>query len=127
MEPLVEGLKMALAKGHSIEAAKASFKNAGYSSEEVDAAARAVQIPDFQPRKPAPTLKEDIPKPSEPKVPTPKEKMNHEVSGYGEKPKMKSKLGWIILIVGALIILGGVITAFIFKTELSSFFSRLFP
>ena len=42
-EQIIEGLKMGLAKGYSMEQTAASFKNAGYSAEEVDEAVQSLQ------------------------------------------------------------------------------------
>jgi len=55
-EELISGMKNALARGYSIEQAKQSFINAGYSRDEVDAAASSLYgvIPRFpQPTAPA--------------------------------------------------------------------------
>ena len=157
MEHIVEGLKMALAKGHSIEAAATSFKNAGYHPKDVDAAVREVQTPNFQPRQTpppkhnAPTPTKETPTPKRPsfierifsskkkspivetspdeskKESTPKNLESQEVSKYGEKPKPKKKILWIILGIAILVLIGIVVTGFIFKTEIANFFARLFP
>ena len=46
-EELVEGIKLAVAKGSTLREAMMSFYNSGYSREDIEEAARAIQIPQF--------------------------------------------------------------------------------
>jgi len=101
-EEILEGLKVALSKGESLRDAMMSFYNAGYKKEEIEDAARALQMQQFQQVQPTstqPPIKQVQPvqqakperriqKPvAKPKYP----KTIQKVSGYGEKPKRQVK------------------------------------
>ncbi|MBA7668268.1 hypothetical protein ES703_76378 [subsurface metagenome] len=54
-EEILEGLKVALSKGESFRDAMMSFYNAGYKKEEIEDAARALQMQQSQQVQPTPT------------------------------------------------------------------------
>jgi len=52
---ILEGLRSSLAKGKSLKQTMISFYNAGYKKEEIEEAARALQVQQFQQIQPHPT------------------------------------------------------------------------
>lgn len=132
---LIEGLRIALAKGYTLEQAMMSFYNAGYPKEEIEEAARILlyhpsqtlthpdkEVPEKlkKPVKALPSTRPATGKPSKEKEKT------AAVSVYGEKEKTKTKAVISILIIILfilLVILGGII---IFKDALINFFANLF-
>ena len=93
-QDILEGLKNALAKGHSLEHAMTSFHNAGYSNQEIEEAARQLHKPTHEVQKqpvpkekPKQVAKPVETKPTEVKEEQPEEKKltKQEVSKYEEK------------------------------------------
>jgi len=149
-QDIVEGLKIATAKGESLQKAMTSFYNAGYEKNEIEEAARTFQgksqIPSTQNLQSFPRT--IIAKPS---FSIPKKMQNiplgntiQKVSNYGEvtpsapkeipsqkvseynSPTMKNSL-WIVLLIILLIgLIGSLIGLFIFQDEILSFFSSIF-
>lgn len=74
-EDILEGLKIAVLKGESLQQAMQSFFNAGYKKEEIEEAARQLQSQSVQ-------------QPIQPKVLQPGTPVQ-KVSSYGEEPKQK--------------------------------------
>ena len=122
-QDILEGLKNALAKGHSLEHAMTSFHNAGYSNQEIEEAARQLHKPTHEVQKqPAPKEKpKPVAKPVEKHVeekpaevkPEEKKLTKQEVSKYEEKTKPKGKLWLIILIVAFVIVALGLVASLI--------------
>jgi hypothetical protein len=132
-EELVEGLRMAVSRGESLEKAMTSFYNAGYQKTDIEQAAAAmVQSPSFvqtaqQPQQfpqknipPKPVIGQ--PKPLIPSVST----SVQGVSDYGKKPNKKGLAITIVLSILLLLLLGVLAAVILFKEELSNFFSGLF-
>ncbi len=184
-EDIVEGLRLALARGEPLQKAMMSFYNSGYLKQDIESAARELQNPPLlsssyskplsppsSPSSPQPSsqmLKPvsappkpfvstspaqsqvkpiaeaklmpienkseetfDVPSPQTPFVEDKSETANREinpqkVSSYGaEKP---SKLGTALifaLVFFLLVLVGALIGTFLFKEELTVFFSKLF-
>ncbi len=141
-QEIFNGLKTALAKGYSLKHAMMSFYNAGYKKEEIEGAARAIQIerlgqqtsPGAQARvvrstKPT-QAKTTAPKTIFSKTTKPdpnlKKEVKQVVSNYEQEQGKKSNTSFIILIVVLVILLAGLAGVFFFKTELVEFFNNLF-
>ena len=115
-EEIIEGLKYAVARGETLPKAMMSFYNAGYSKQDIEEAARALQAPQLpQTQQPGQPFQQPLQQPSQiPKAPTPQ-----RVSAYGEKPKGMGK-GLIMVLVFCLILLLGILVAvFLFRDELA--------
>jgi len=147
---IYEGLRNALSRGYSLQIAMTSFHNAGYKKEEIEEAARALHqhpsTPLSHPEKPVPkemqkpvhkvSTKKPVlkQKPTEIKKPVPKtieqkpamQKPGQVISKYEEKPKQKSKLGLILIILALIIILLGIVTIILFRKEVMDLISSIF-
>ncbi len=129
---LVEGLRVALAKGHTLEQAMMSFYNAGYIKEEIEEAARVLVYHPSQtlahPEKPTP---EHLTKPAKAlpiqkqAKPLKEKPATKSVSVYDETKNPRSKT--IILLISVLFILLVLLGSLIlFKDSLINFFTNLF-
>jgi hypothetical protein len=141
-EEIIEGLRIAVSKGESLEKAMTSFYNAGYKKEEIEEAAAAmVQIQSFdQPiSQPNPLQQKDtVPQPTQPIKPqpasslskpltqSPPKAMSGKVSDYEKKPGGKGMIITIVLVVLLLLLLAILAGVILFKTELSNFFNNFF-
>jgi len=130
---LIEGLRIALAKGYTLEQAMMSFYNAGYPKEEIEEAARILLYHPSQilshPKEPIP---EEMKKPVKGKaLPTTKPKKfalpsRQGVSIYDEEEKSKTKavISVLVLVLFVLLVaLGGII---LLKDRLINFFAQIF-
>ena len=137
---IIEGLRLALSRGYTLEKAMMSFYNAGYGKDDIESAARELYQHPSQPLShPLKKTPAELKKPIEKVKPLPsamniseavnktkkvEEKKIGVVSTY-EEPKSKGKSITIIIIL--LILLGIGLTGVIFyKDQLISFFSNLF-
>lgn len=123
---LEEGLKGALARGESLKQAMISFYNAGYKKEEIEKAARALQIQQQKQPRPPQTQQiqpKPIQKPLKPikKLSQPKSRSIQRVSNYGQQPKPKKKSPLIILIIFLVMLLGALTSLFLFKEQILEF------
>ncbi|MCX6749808.1 MAG: hypothetical protein NTW17_03670 [Candidatus Pacearchaeota archaeon] len=136
-EEIIEGLRIAVSKGESLEKAMTSFYNAGYKKEEIEQAAAAmVQVPSFaqsaqQISQPMQFQQKNImPQPvsgqSRPLIQQPPAAVAQNVSDYGKKPSRKGLAITIVLFIMLLLLLGVLAAVILFKTELSNFFGSLF-
>jgi len=115
-EQIVEGLRLALSRGYTLEQAMMSFFNAGYKKEDIEEAARALSThPEHPLSHPEKEIPEHLKRPEEKK----------KISKYEEKTKPKGKLITILLIIFLFIIIATIVGIFIFKQELIDFFARL--
>jgi|ETNmetMinimDraft_2_1059921.scaffolds.fasta_scaffold82106_2 hypothetical protein len=121
---LIEGIKQALARGHSLQQAMESFYYAGYPKEEIEKAARAIQGIHINPI---------VEKKPQKKILEPKKKLSpiQKVSNYPTQPtqlpipqkisnykRQKTKPGrdWVlILMLAGLFILVGVLLFLLFR------------
>jgi len=143
-EEIVEGLRAAIARGESLEKAMTTFYNSGYSKEDVEEAASALESPKIPQvkaqtsQKPIPTSPPKAtsdfktPEPTSPKVeqeqfpPLQQASMVvQKVSSYDKKPNPLSAVIIFILVFFLLVLIGVLITAFLFKDELAGFFNGL--
>ena len=84
-EDILEGLKIAVSKGESLQQAMQSFFNAGYKKEEIEEAARALQM--FQAGQPIPQTTQPIkPKQSAP------QQTSQPIQKLGRFQELKQKL-----------------------------------
>jgi hypothetical protein len=137
---IVEGLRLALSRGYTLERAMMSFYNAGYKKEEIEEAARALYSHPSQPLshphketpeelkkpigevKPATTISEAVDKTE--KI---EDKKIGKVSTYEEpKTKKRGPLITILLVLLLLILVGGLIGIILYKDFLISYFNTLF-
>ena len=144
---IVEGLRNALSRGHTLEQAMMSFYNAGYEKQEIEEAARALHEHPSHPlshpkkmipkkaekpvTKPFPPEYHPRPQPKPPVVAKPVEKPEIKpdkqvISKYEEKTKPKGKLALILLMIALFIFILILVGGFIFREELIDFFKTLF-
>lgn len=146
-EDILRGLQVALSKGESLEQAMYTFYNAGYSKEDVEEAAQALQtaISQQQP------IIQSLTKTNQQVQPTPQQKSAEQirrvqfksqqvkpelpkvvqnVSGYEEqKPEKKINLRTIMIIILSVVLVllfGALISVFIFREGLLSSLNNLF-
>ncbi len=141
-EEIFEGLKVALSKGETLQKAMMSFFNAGYSKEEIEEAARYLQMSQTpaqpqptQQTQPSQTIQQAQPQPvrKQPKrkiskaQPSrrPSKKTVQKVSAYGGKPKSTGVIITGILIFLLILLLGVLVAVFLFKDELAGFFGNI--
>ncbi len=113
-EDIFGGLKQALARGFSLQQAKQSFINAGYSSQEVNEAASSIDERNVRKGtrfKPLPSPSGEIPPPPQ----------NNK-----QKTQKSSNKMIIILLSIFLILLAFLIISLVFKDQIIDFLSRLF-
>lgn len=142
-QEIVEGLRVALSRGYTLEKAMMSFYNAGYKKEDIEESARALYSHPSQPlshphkeipqelkkpieqAKPLKSITEAVEK-TEKKVES-KSAEIQKVSKYEEsaKPK-KGRLVTILLVILLMILIGGLIGIILFKDQLIRFFTSLF-
>lgn len=118
-EEFVEGLRQAVSKGEPLEKAMASFFNAGYLREDIEEAARLLQMPNIS--------QSQFQQPQQ-KIPLtqPYPAVVQRVSDYGRKPSKTGSIITIVLFSLLLVLLGILAAVILFKDELSTFFSNLF-
>ena len=141
-EEILGGLKLALAKGESLEQAMNSFYNANYKKEEIEEAAVFLNSQPTQPvaqktiskipksqisRVPKIKSKRVRPKRIKPRPVKPQSvRTTRRVSDYGKEQKKPEGTVMTIILVFFLLILLVILTAvFLFKTELIEFFNNL--
>jgi len=134
-EEIIEGLRIAVSKGESLEKAMTSFYNAGYKKEEIEQAAAAMVQPSsfvqtaqqqpqqFQQKNILPQQVSGQPRPL---IQQPPATVAQNVSDYGKKPSRKGLAITIVLFIMLLLLLGVLAAVILFKTELSNFFGGLF-
>ena len=139
---IVEGLRLALSRGYSLENAMMSFYNAGYMKNDIEEAARELyKHPSISLSHPEKKTPEELKKPVETfkalpasdisqavtKTEKREEKKIGVVSTYEDHPKSKKSKLIIILLIILLILLGiGIVGFILFRDTLISFFSNLF-
>jgi uncharacterized integral membrane protein len=153
-EDIFFGIKNAIFKGESLKQAMMSFYRAGYKKEEIEEAARAYQAEkrlegmqrtyqennEIKKQKQMPDKKntQKISSYGEENKNIPIQETNNQgqyiekknsVSDYSDNSMVntnkKSKLAWIILISGGLIIILGVILILIFREQVMNFVNNL--
>jgi len=118
-EEIIHGLKNAIERGSSLNAAKQSFINAGYDPREVEEAARFVgggtitQYPQLS--------QHPQQAPQAPQAP----QMQQSPQTKFQKPR-KSKAGVIVLLIFLIILIAALVTSFIFREKILDFFTNLF-
>ncbi|MFH1608342.1 MAG: hypothetical protein ABIA78_04380 [archaeon] len=140
---IIEGLRFALVRGESLKQAMISFYNAGYKKEEIEEAARALQQSQVrQPvQQPTPSQKSQVSRIEPTQIQQPQKqipqraisisqkqiplKTTQAVSNYGQ-PEKKSKLTIIILIFSLLILVGLLVSIFIFRDSILELFNEFF-
>lgn len=133
-EEIVEGLRLAVSKGESLRSAMMSFYNAGYSKQDIEDAARAMQMPQFtqltatqQNTQGAPqTTTSGVQKQVSPKFQALNPQNSQKVSNYeSASPGGPSKTTITFLVVVLFVLVGALIAIFLFKNELSSILNNL--
>ena len=121
-EEIVEGLKQAVSKGEPLEKATASFFNAGYKKEDIEEAARVLQMPAIS----QPQFQQQFQQPQQ-KIPfiQPPTSAVQRVSDYGKPPSRTTATITIILFSLLLLLFGILAAVILFKDELSGFFSSI--
>jgi len=147
-EEILEGLKVALAKGQSLRSAMMSFYNAGYLKEEIEEAATIVYTTKIS-STPTQTTPQQVNKPTTPTQTSqtqtqspgqisyrPEQKVKpltqkpkkviQRVSEYEESPNKLGTAITIILVSLLLILLGVLAVIFLFKDEILVLLNKLF-
>ena len=139
-EDIVAGLKNAVERGYPLETAKQAFLNAGYSRQEVEEAAAylsrgAINIQQpMQPIRPQqyPQQAQPAQQPSQQPTQYPQYQQYPQpqptlMQQQIQKPAEKKGKGLIIFLIVLLVVLViAAIGAFIYKTQIISFFNTLF-
>ena len=136
-EDILSGLKHAISKGESLKEAMMSFYRSGYPKGEIEEAARMIQNEQVQKKmemiqqiqetklttqKPLQKISQYIPQNQITQFPI-QQKSIQKISNYEEEKN--SRLGWIILIAGSLMIIAAVVLVIIFKEQVTAFFNNL--
>ncbi len=127
-ESILEGLKVAMSKGETLQQAMESFYNAGYGKEEIEEAAKALQYQIHQEQIQKPKLVKPLDKNINPvktsgqKLQTPK--ATQKISNYEQEKNPRKKMIVLvgILLVAVLAILAGI---FFFRENLLEFFKSI--
>jgi hypothetical protein len=115
-EEILEGLKYAVAKGEDLPKAMMSFYNAGYSKQDIEEAARALQAPQLT------QIQQPLQQPLQGgKVP----RTAQRVSDYGQKPKGMGKAMIMVLVFLLILLLGILVAVFLFRDELSALLGNI--
>jgi len=113
-DEIVGGLRLAVSKGEPLKSAMMSFYNAGYSKQDVEDAARALQVPQLPQTQPL-------------QQPSQKGKVTtaQRISAYGKKPKGMGKAMIMILIFCLILLLGILVAVFLFRDELADLLGKI--
>lgn len=120
---ILSALQSALARGESLKKAMMTLFNAGYKKEEISEAAKSINSP--TPPSKQPKVKQASQQPASTSK-TSKSQTSQRVSGYGQPPKPIGKIIIILLGFLLLILIGILVTIFLFKDELIDFFNNIF-
>ena len=144
---IIEGLKIALSKGETLKSAMMSFYNAGYPKQEIESAAKLLQMKEFEKTtqpgynpeqaknktpsaQPAKTPDKKTPEDKKTKTPDkntnpPKKQIGpvQKVSKYETKPKKSKKRFIILMIILLLILVGAMIALVLFREKIFGLFS----
>lgn len=112
-EEILEGLKYAVARGETLPKAMMSFYNAGYSKQDIEEAARALQASQL------PQTQQPLQQQAQPGQLQSPVKVIQRVSEYKERPKIKGKALILILVFALIALLGVLVAVFLFKDELA--------
>lgn len=123
---LLEGLKVAISKGETLQQAMQSFYNAGYDKRDIEESAKALQYQIHQEQIQKPKLvksENNIKKPMELSKSQPP-KTTQKISNYEQEKPSKKKM---IILISLLIFVIGIILIgiFFFRENLLGFFSRI--
>jgi len=123
-EDILGGLRSALIRGETLKKAMMTLYNAGYKKNDIEESARALQQMDIQKgvvQQPA------VAKPIEKVIQKKSQQPTsiQEVSNYGA-PKKFNKIMVILLIFLLILLLGVLVSIFLFKAELIEFFNNSF-
>lgn len=118
-EEILEGLKSSVARGESLYQAMMSFYNAGYSKEEIESSARALQGSFISRKFPAGDEPQSAAK-------MPLSKPAQIVSSYGGEKAPREKITMVILLILMLLLIGVLISVFIFRDKISGFLLEIF-
>tara|TARA_Y100000310_G_scaffold305866_1_gene346504 strand:- start:2973 stop:3368 length:396 start_codon:yes stop_codon:yes gene_type:complete len=123
---LLEGLKVAISKGETLQQAMQSFYNAGYNKRDIEESAKALQHQIHQEQIQKPKMiksKNNIKKPMKLSKSQP-HKITQKISNYGQEKPSRSKM--IILVFLLIVIIGVILTGiFFFRENLLEFFNRI--
>lgn len=119
-QDILEGIKYAVARGESLESAKITFKNSGYSEQEITEAVNSFQgQPEEQEESNSFVNTTEVSKP----------RPVQKISNYeSEKSESIFQKKWFVVSLAILlvILLGALISLFLFRDEILSFINNLF-
>lgn len=120
VEEIADGLKYAVSKGEPLEKAMMSFFNAGYPKQEIEQAARSLNLIQTQaaPGQPQPTQQGG-------QQPQGQQGPVQRVSSYGKKPSQSGKAITMILGFVLILLLGILVSVFLFRQEISDFLTNI--
>ncbi len=128
-DDIVQGLKMALIKGESLQQAMQSFYNSGYDRKDIEDAAREVQGSQDQLSQEAKIFNQPTADPKAPQTPQPNlpQKSPQVVSNYEQPKKDHSTLMLIMIVLVLLLIVGAALAGvYFYREQVINFFSGLF-
>lgn len=123
---LLEGLKVAISKGDTLQQAMQSFYNAGYDKKDIEESAKALQYQISQEQIQKPKLmksENNVKKPTKLFSSQP-QKTTQKISSYEQEKNPRKKM--IIIVISLLIILTITLAGiFFFRQNLLDFFSKI--
>jgi len=134
-EDILSGLRLALSQGESLKNAMMSFYNAGYKKQDIEDAARALQIevasyppanPAVQQKKQEPIQQEKLEYRPQEKKQVQEEKVIQKYSNYDLKPaKPKGDKIITILIILLIVLVAILSVVFIYREKVIDFLNNL--
>lgn len=136
-QEIKEGLKRSLEMGESLRSAMISFYNSGYSKQDIEEAAKSLQMEKQEEQRRMQLVQQfpqgqgiSQPQPAEPGAllrPGMSQRPVQKISDYTPTPPDDNKRKKIIILVIILLLLTGLlISLFLFKQEITDFFGKLF-
>ncbi len=124
---ILEGIKYALTKGESFELAVSTFRNAGYPEDEISDAVSALKLDTVTSQNE--TKITQVKQESSVNFPSPSKSVSpQQISSYEQPPKqslLQSKWFIIMLSIFLVVLLGALVSLFLFKDQITEFFSNL--
>ena len=141
---ILEGLRTATSRGQTLKDAMLSFFNAGYTKQEIEEAARALQLEQVQGKQQSifqqktsqiqqqvqpqqqKQIQQQLQQPKQKLFQQPAQKVSNYSSYEQPKPSKANSLVVILLIIVCLILIGALVAIFVYKNQVINFFTNLF-
>lgn len=126
-EEIVQGLKMAMLKGETLQQAMQSFYNSGYDRKDIEDAAREVQGLQAKLNQESKVFNQNEKSQVPQKPSQPEQKSSQVVSNYGQPKKDHSKLMLMIIVLTLLVIVGAALAGvYVYKETVMNYITNLF-